>query len=168
MICSRLITSVRCVSSRTFCLQRSRTFGALRRFGSLLRLKLNPRNFRVSGRATALFASFTLSFSRRVRKRVTFLITPPLLGCGRKCCSHPHTVRSDACAVRVHGPVRRVRCSIEAEKVDHLAVFLLPPDSPARSPAHPLSRTLQSVGSLSCRSPAVRSPPSVCRDLPDQ
>src|ERR1017187_10295415 len=37
----------------------------MRRFGFLLWLKLNPRNFRVSGRATALLASFTLSFSRR-------------------------------------------------------------------------------------------------------
>jgi len=47
----------------------------MRRFGSLLLLKLNPRNFRSTGRATALLASFTLSFNRRVRKRVTFVIT---------------------------------------------------------------------------------------------
>src|SRR5258708_1459492 len=66
---------VRFVSSRLFGLQRRRAFGAMRRLGSLLRLKLNPKNFRSSGRATALFASFTLSFSRRVRKRVTFVIT---------------------------------------------------------------------------------------------
>jgi hypothetical protein len=38
-------------------LQRNKTFGEMRRFGSLLWLKLNPRNFRISGRATALFAS---------------------------------------------------------------------------------------------------------------
>src|SRR6202022_4641340 len=47
----------------------------MRRFGSMLLLKLNPKNFRSTGRATALFVSFTLSFSRRVRNRVTFFIT---------------------------------------------------------------------------------------------
>ena len=57
------------------CLQRNTAFAAMRRLGSLLRLKLKPRNFRSSGRATLLFASFTLSFSRRVRKRMTFVIT---------------------------------------------------------------------------------------------
>jgi hypothetical protein len=51
-------------------LQRNKTFGEMRRFGPLLWLKLNPGNFRVSGRATALFASFTLSSNRRERKRV--------------------------------------------------------------------------------------------------
>ena len=66
---------VRRVSSRIFCLQRNKAFGETRRFGSLLLLKLNPKNFRSPGRATALLASFTLSLSRRVRKRVTFVIT---------------------------------------------------------------------------------------------
>ena len=66
---------VRRVSSRIFCLQRNRTFGAMRRFGSWLLLKLNPKNFRSTGRATALLASLTLSFNRRVRQRVTFVIT---------------------------------------------------------------------------------------------
>ena len=36
----------------------------MRRFGSLLLLKLNPKNFRSTGRATALLVSFTLSLSR--------------------------------------------------------------------------------------------------------
>src|SRR5712664_2978221 len=54
---------VRRVSSRIFCLQRNKAFGAMRRFGSLLVLKLNPRNFRSTGRATALLASFTLHFA---------------------------------------------------------------------------------------------------------
>ncbi len=75
IICSRLIPRVRRVSSRILCLQRSRTFGAMRRFGSWLVLKLKPKNFRSAGRATALLASFTLSLSRRVSKRVPFVIT---------------------------------------------------------------------------------------------
>ena len=40
----------------------------MRRFGSLLLLKLNPKNFRSTGRATALLASFTLSLSRSRKK----------------------------------------------------------------------------------------------------
>jgi hypothetical protein len=36
---------------------------------------LNPRNFRSCGRATALFASFTLSLSFCVMKRVMLSIT---------------------------------------------------------------------------------------------
>src|SRR5213082_3511859 len=141
----------------------------MRRFGSLLLLKLNPKNFRSTGRATALLASFTLSLSRRVRKRVSSSSPAvPLVGCGRRYCSRPHTARSDDCAVPVPGRVRRVRCSIVVEKADHLAVFLPPPDSPARSPAHPLSRTLRSAGAFSCRSPVARSLPSVCRDSLDR
>jgi hypothetical protein len=56
-------------------LQRNTAFGAMRRFGSLLLLKLNPKNFRSTGRATALLDSFTLGLSRRVRKPVTLFIT---------------------------------------------------------------------------------------------
>jgi len=47
----------------------------MRRFGSLRPVKLKPRNLRSCGRATALFASFTLSLSRRRRKPVTLCIT---------------------------------------------------------------------------------------------
>jgi hypothetical protein len=38
-------------------------------------VKLNPRNFRSHGRATALFCSFTLSWSFVVMNRVRLLIT---------------------------------------------------------------------------------------------
>ena len=38
-------------------------------------VKLNPRNFRSCGRATALFLSFTLSLSFCVMNRVTLSIT---------------------------------------------------------------------------------------------
>ena len=37
--------------------------GAIRRFGMVPFVKLNPRNFRSHGRATALFSRFTFSLS---------------------------------------------------------------------------------------------------------
>jgi hypothetical protein len=46
-------------------LNRTIALGATRRRGSLPPVKLNPRNFRSFGRATALFAWFTLSLSFR-------------------------------------------------------------------------------------------------------
>ena len=47
------------VISRIRRLNRSSAFGAMTRLTSGPALKLNPRNFRSCGRATALFASFT-------------------------------------------------------------------------------------------------------------
>ena len=67
--CSPLV--FRRVSSRTRSLKRSTAFGAIRRFGVSACVKLKPRNFRSNGRATALFASFTLSLSLVVISRVT-------------------------------------------------------------------------------------------------
>jgi len=58
-----------CVMSRIRCLNRSRDFGAIVRLVSGPAVKLNPRNFRSCGRATALFVSFTLSLSFCVMKR---------------------------------------------------------------------------------------------------
>src|ERR1039458_10477350 len=49
------------VISRIRCLNRSKAFGAMARLTSGPAVKLNPRNFRSCGRATALFASFTRS-----------------------------------------------------------------------------------------------------------
>ena len=63
------------VISRIRCLNRSRDFGAIMRLMSRPAEKLNPRNFRSCGRATALFASFTLSLSFCVMKRVMLSIT---------------------------------------------------------------------------------------------
>src|SRR5450631_1779888 len=51
------------VVSRIRCLNRSSDFGAIVRLMSGPAVKLNPRNFRSCGGATALFASFTLSLS---------------------------------------------------------------------------------------------------------
>src|SRR5438105_8722149 len=48
------------VISRIFRLNRSTAFGAITRLTSGPAVKLNPRNFRSCGRATALFASFYL------------------------------------------------------------------------------------------------------------
>ena len=56
-------------------LNRSSDFGAIVRLISGPAVKLNPRNFRSCGRATALFASFTLSLSFCVMKRVMLSIT---------------------------------------------------------------------------------------------
>ena len=63
------------VISRIRCLNRSRDFGAIVRLMSGPAVKLNPRNFRSCGRATALFASLTLSLSFYVMKRVMLSIT---------------------------------------------------------------------------------------------
>jgi len=56
---------VRRVRSRTRLLKRSIDFGAMRRFGFDPLVKLNPRNLRSRGRATALFWLLTRSFSFR-------------------------------------------------------------------------------------------------------
>src|SRR5580700_10179428 len=48
-----------CVISRILRWNRSRDFGAILRLMSGPVVKLNPRNFRSCGRATALFASLT-------------------------------------------------------------------------------------------------------------
>jgi hypothetical protein len=56
-------------------LHRAIAFGAMRRFGSRLRVKLKPRNFPSSGLATALFCCFTLSLSRWVMNRLTLSLT---------------------------------------------------------------------------------------------
>src|SRR6266566_7688954 len=63
------------VISRIRCLNRSSDFGAIVRLMSGPAVKLNPRNFRSCGRATALFASFTLSLSFCVMKREMLSIT---------------------------------------------------------------------------------------------
>ena len=64
------------VISRIRCLNRSKTFGAITRLTSGPAVKLNPRNFRSCGRATALFASFTL---RGWRSYFGFCETPEVL-----------------------------------------------------------------------------------------
>ena len=63
-IFARLIPRVRFVSSRIRPLNRAMALGAIRLLGSRSAVKLNPRNFLSQGRATALFCSLTLSFSR--------------------------------------------------------------------------------------------------------
>src|ERR1035441_10777292 len=64
---------VRLVSSRIRSLNRRTAFGAIRRFGSRLLVKLKPRNFRSHGRATALFCWFTWSLSFVVDRKSTRL-----------------------------------------------------------------------------------------------
>jgi hypothetical protein len=56
-------------------LNRTRAFGAIRRFGSRCIVNVIPRNFRSQGRATALFDSFTLSFNFVMMNRVMLSIT---------------------------------------------------------------------------------------------
>lgn len=62
------------VIALTRSLNRSRAFGAMTRLTSRPAVKLNPKNFRSCGRATALFASFTLSLSFCVMNCVTLSI----------------------------------------------------------------------------------------------
>jgi hypothetical protein len=64
-----------CVISRTRRLKRSKAFGAMTRWTSGPSVKLNPRNFRSCGFATALFVSFTLSLSFCMMNRVMLFIT---------------------------------------------------------------------------------------------
>ena len=66
------------VISRTRSLKRRMAFGAILRRSSRSspkRLKVNPRNVRSSGRATALFWALTLSLSRFSMKLVTLSMT---------------------------------------------------------------------------------------------
>ena len=63
------------VISRIRRLNRSKDFGAMVRLTCGPAEKLNPRNFRSCGRATALFVWFTLSLSFRVMNHVTLSIT---------------------------------------------------------------------------------------------
>jgi hypothetical protein len=63
------------VISRTRRLKRAKAFGAIARLISGPSVKLNPRNFRSCGRATALFVSFTLSLSFCVMNFVMLFIT---------------------------------------------------------------------------------------------
>src|ERR1019366_6459081 len=63
MVAAMLTPLARRVISRIRCLNRSKAFDAITRWTSGPVVKLNPRNFRSCGRATALFASFTLSLS---------------------------------------------------------------------------------------------------------
>jgi len=75
MVVSKLTLLARRVISRIRSLNRSKAFGAIVRWTLGPSLKLNPRNLRCYGRATALFASLTLSLSSCVMKRVMLLIT---------------------------------------------------------------------------------------------
>jgi hypothetical protein len=71
----------RYVISRTRFLKRRKAFGAILRRGShepSSRVKVNPRNVRSSGRATALFWALTLSLSRFSMKLVTLSGPAPI------------------------------------------------------------------------------------------
>ena len=63
------------VISWTRRLKRTKDFGATARLISGPSVKLNPRNFRSCGFATALFVSFTLSLSFLVMNCVMLFIT---------------------------------------------------------------------------------------------
>jgi hypothetical protein len=72
---SMLTPLARRVISRIRRLNRSKALRAITRLTSGPTVKLNPRNFRSCGRATALFVSFTLSLSFCVMNCVTLSIT---------------------------------------------------------------------------------------------
>jgi hypothetical protein len=75
MVVSMLTPFARRVISRTRRLKRTKDFGAIARLTSGPSVKLNPRNFRCCGLATALFDSFTLSLSFCVMNCVMLFIT---------------------------------------------------------------------------------------------
>src|SRR5271157_4672362 len=66
---------LRLVVLRTRSLNRTMACGAMRRRGAAPPVKLNPRNLRCDGGATALLALLIRSFSRRSRKRSTLAIS---------------------------------------------------------------------------------------------
>src|SRR5882757_229403 len=68
---SMLMPRVRRVRIRTRASNRDFALGAILRFGCLPAVKLNPRNFRSHGRATALFSRFTFSLSLPSRSLVS-------------------------------------------------------------------------------------------------
>jgi len=129
----------------------------MRRFGPLFVLKLNPRNFRSTGRATASWLVYLEVQSGASGNELTLVsLLPCLSAADVNVGSPPHTVRSDACAVRVAVRVRQARCSIEAERVVHLAAFLF-----RRTPQPVRSRvncfTLRHDSVTCSRSPEVSS-----------
>ncbi len=75
MICARLLPRVLRVNSRTRLRKRVRDCGAMRRRGCFPFVKLKPRNLRLTGRATALFALLTFSLRRLVKNLSTLTIT---------------------------------------------------------------------------------------------
>jgi hypothetical protein len=70
-----LIPRFRRVSSRIRSSKRFRAFGDNRRLVAFSLVKLNPRNFRTHGTATALFSLLTFSFSFFVMKSLMLPIT---------------------------------------------------------------------------------------------
>src|SRR5262250_1751563 len=97
------------VISRIRCLKRSKAFGAMVRLISGPSLKLNPRNFRCCGRATALFASFTLSLSFFVMNRFTLL----------SLVVHPFAANADVAVVRVSNKAKTTALQLRVEFVEH-------------------------------------------------
>jgi len=75
IVVSMLTPLARRVISRTRRLKRAKDFGAIARLISGPSVKLNPRNFRSCGLATALLDSFTLSLSFCVMNCVMLFIT---------------------------------------------------------------------------------------------
>src|ERR1017187_3092590 len=76
----------------------------------------------------------------------------------------PHIARSEGRAALTPGPVRRVRCSTARVTEVRLAASLRLSDLPARLPSLRLAERRGSASTTSCRSPALRSLRSVCRD----
>src|SRR5258708_33219619 len=112
------------VISRIRRLNRSRDFGANVRLMAGAAVKLNPRNFRSCGRATALLASFTLSLSVCVMKQCSASPADPRVRCERRCYSRPHNEQSGVRGTPARGRVRRARGYSAVAKAVLLAEFL--------------------------------------------
>ena len=92
------------MSSRTRSLNRATAFGARRLFGCLWFVKLNPRNFRCHGRATALFSRLTRSLGFVVESgRVLIAPFIPLAGSVRAFTACAATTPSADSCHRIRG-----------------------------------------------------------------
>src|ERR1017187_10294540 len=74
-ICARLLPRLRRVSSRSRLRNRTSDCAAMHRRGCFPFVKLTPRNLRLFGRATALFALLILSLRRLAKNLSTLAIT---------------------------------------------------------------------------------------------
>src|SRR5262245_57564839 len=115
------------VISRIRRLNRSRAFGAMTRLTSGPAVKLNPRNFRSCGRATALFASFTFSLSFFVINRVTLSITR---------CPRPLASNVDITVIRVANETMTTTLQLPVEFVEYEVAEQWRKRTSLRSPLH--------------------------------
>src|SRR5437879_9231550 len=123
MLCPLLL----CVISRIRSLNRSIAFGAILRFSSFPPVKLNPRNFRSCGFATALFDSFTLEL-QLFRAESLHALHHPL--------PRPLAAYVDVTVVRIPHKAMTARLQLPVECVQHEVTQQRRKRTPLRCPFH--------------------------------